>query len=149
MGSLLMKKDDPTLLKFIQQEYLRQEAAPSYRPHTPFDDPGAPILSDGSIDAALLQKKGIPVPARQYMVLGDNYAMSGDSRDFGFVPEENLRGAPDFIFFPLGSRFGAVLQAHYPFLNSPRTVVWILAFIGFGSYYIAHRKRTKLPQKIS
>jgi len=149
MGSLLMKKDDPTLLKFIQQEYLRQEAAPSYRPHIPFDDPGAPILSDGSIDAALLQKKGIPVPARQYMVLGDNYAMSGDSRDFGFVPEENLRGAPDFIFFPLGSRFGAVLQAHYPFLNSPRTVVWILAFIGFGSYYIAHRKRTKLPQKIS
>ncbi|MCB1110783.1 MAG: signal peptidase I [Chlamydiia bacterium] len=148
MGAPLLKKDDPTLIQFIQQEYLRQEAAPSYRPHIPFDDPGPPLTKEGSINAALLQKKGITIPAKQYMALGDNYAMSADSRDFGFVPQENIRGAPDFIFWPPGSRFGPVLQAHYPFFNSPRFAVWVLAFIGFGAYYLWHRKRYKLPQKI-
>ncbi len=148
MGSSMIKKDDPTLLKFIQQEYLRQEAAPNYRPHIPFDDPGPPLTSEGKIDTALLEQKGIAIPASRYMALGDNYAMSADSRDFGLVPEENIRGAPDYIFWPPGPRLGAILQADYPFFNSPRFVVWVLAFVGFGTYYIVHRKRNKLPQKI-
>jgi signal peptidase I len=148
MGASMIKKDDPTLLKFIQQEYLRQEGAPNYRPHIPFDDPGPPLTSEGKIDAALVQKKGILIPANRYMALGDNYAMSADSRDFGLVPEENIRGAPDYIFWPPGPRIGAVLQPDYPFFNSPRFVVWILAFVGFGTYYVVHRKRNKLPQKI-
>ena len=144
----MIKKDDPILLKFIQQEYLRQEAAPNYRPHIPFDDPGPPLTSEGEIDTALLQQKGITIPVNRYMALGDNYAMSADSRDFGLVPEENIRGAPDYIFWPPGPRFGAILQVDHPFFNSPRFVVWVLAFFGFGTYYIVHRKRNKLPQKI-
>ena len=148
MGASMIKKDDPILLKFIQQEYLRQEAAPNYRPHIPFDDPGPPLTSEGKIDTALLQQKGIAIPLSRYMALGDNYAMSADSRDFGLVPEENIRGAPNYIFWPPGPRFGAILQADYPFFNSPRFVVWVLAFVGFGTYYIVHRKRNKLPQKI-
>ncbi|WP_316356843.1 signal peptidase I [Candidatus Neptunichlamydia sp. REUL1] len=148
MGASMIKKDDPILLKFIQQEYLRQEAAPNYRPHIPFDDPGPPLTSEGEIDTALLQQKGITIPVSRYMALGDNYAMSADSRDFGFVPEENIRGAPDYIFWPPGPRFGAILQVDYPFFNSPRFVVWVLAFVGFGTYYIVHRKWNKLPQKI-
>jgi len=148
MGASMIKKDDPILLKFIQQEYLRQEAAPNYRPHIPFDDPGPPLTSEGTIDTALLQQKGIAIPLSRYMALGDNYAMSADSRDFGLVPEENIRGAPNYIFWPPGPRFGAILQADYPFFNSPRFVVWVLAFVGFGTYYIVHRKRNKLPQKI-
>ena len=148
MGASMIKKDDPILLKFIQQEYLRQEAAPNYRPHIPFDDPGPPLTSEGEIDTALLQQKGITIPVNRYMALGDNYAMSADSRDFGLVPEENIRGAPDYIFWPPGPRFGAILQVDHPFFNSPRFVVWVLAFVGFGTYYIVHRKRNKLPQKI-
>lgn len=148
MGGIMIKKNDPTLLKFIQQEYLRQEASPNYRPHIPFDDPGPPLTSEGEIDTALIQQKGIVIPVNRYMALGDNYAMSADSRDFGFVPQENIRGAPDYIFWPPGSRIGAVLQADYPFFNSPRFVVWVLAFVGFGIYYIVHRNRNKLPQKI-
>ncbi len=148
MGASMIKKDDPTLLKFIQQEYLRQEAAPNYRPHIPFDDPGPPLTSEGKIDTVLLQQKGIEIPVNRYMVLGDNYAMSADSRDFGFLPEENIRGAPDYIFWPPGPRLGAVLQANHPFFNSPRFVVWILAFVGFGTYYVVYHKRNKLPQKI-
>ena len=148
MGAYMIKKDDPTLLKFIQQEYLRQEAAPNYRPHIPFDDPGPPLTSEGKIDTDLLQKKGIAIPVNRYMALGDNYAMSADSRDFGLVPEQNIRGAPDYIFWPPGPRLGSVLQADHPFFNSPRFVVWVLAFVGFGTYYIVHCKRNKLPQKI-
>lgn len=148
MGAPLLNKKDPTLIKFIQQEYLRQEAAPNYRPHIPFDDPGAPLTKDGKLDVELIRQKGLAIPLGRYLALGDNYAMSADSRDFGFVPEANIRGAPDFIFWPPGHRLGQILQVNYPFFNSPRVLVWVLAFIGFGAYYLWHRKRYKLPQKI-
>ncbi|MCB1072472.1 MAG: signal peptidase I [Chlamydiia bacterium] len=148
MGAPLMTKEDPTLTSFIAEEYLRQANAPSYRPHIPFDDPGPPLLKNGKIDKTFIQEYGIPIPAQKYMALGDNYAMSGDSRDFGFVPEQNIRGAPAFIFWPIGNRLGPLNQVDYPFFNSPRFTIWCLAFIGFGAYYIVHRKRNKLPQKI-
>ncbi len=148
MGAPLMKKEDPTLLTFLHNEHLRQQNAPTYRPHFPFEDPGPPLTKEGKIDLPFIKKRGITLPPKKYMALGDNYAMSGDSRDFGFVPEGNIRGAPDFIFWPPGPRFGPPLQAHYPFFNLPRTLVWILAAIGFGSYYLVHRKRYKLPQEI-
>ena len=143
-----MTKEDPTLISFINEEYLRQANAPSYRPHIPFDDPGPPLLKNGEIDKEFIQEYGITVPAQKYMALGDNYAMSGDSRDFGFVPQENIRGAPAFIFWPVGNRLGPLNQVDYPFFNSPRFTIWCLAFVGFGAYYIVHRKRNKLPQKI-
>ncbi len=148
MGAPLMTKDDPTLVNFIKEEYLRQENAPSYRPYIAFDDPGPPLLKNGAIDKAFIKQYGIPIPVRQYMALGDNYAMSGDTRDFGFVPEDNIRGAPVYIFWPVGNRLGPLNQASYPFFNSPRFAVWCLAFIGFGTYYLVHRKKYKLPQQI-
>ncbi|WP_194847200.1 signal peptidase I [Candidatus Neptunochlamydia vexilliferae] len=148
MGAPLMKKEDPTLLSFIHDEYLRQQNAPTYRPHFPFEDPGPPLTKEGKINVPFMKQRGITLPAKKYMALGDNYAMSGDSRDFGFVPESNIRGAPDFIFWPPGPRLGPPLQAHYPFFNLPRTFVWILAAIGFGSYYLIHRRRYKLTQEI-
>lgn len=149
MGAPLMKKDDPTLVQFLYDEYLRQETAPTYRPHFPFEDPGPPLTKEGRLDKIFIKQKGIRIPGGHYMALGDNFAMSGDSRDFGFVPEENLRGAPSFIFWPIGKRLGPPLQAAYPFFNFPRTVIWTFAFVGFGIYYIVHRKKHKLPQKIT
>lgn len=148
MGAPLMTKEDPTLSSFIHEEELRKQNAPTYRPHFPFIDPGPPLLSNGELDKTFVQKYGIALPAKQYMCLGDNYAMSGDSRDFGFVPEENLRGSPSYIFWPVGNRLGPLNQPSTPFFNTPRAIVWSLALIGFGTYYIIHRKRTKLPQQI-
>lgn len=148
MGAPLMKKEDPALLSFVEEEKLRQQNAPTYRPHFPFIDPGAPLLEDGSIDKTFVQKYGIAIPAKQYMCLGDNYAMSGDTRDFGFVAEENLRGSPSYLFWPVGHRLGPINKISGPFFNIPRAIVWSLAFIGFGTYYLVHRKRTKLPQHI-
>lgn len=147
LGTILMKKDDPFLTHFIQKEYLKQQNAPSYRPYYPFDDFPPPFKKDGKIDPAFVNQYGITVPKNHYLVLGDNYARSADSRDFGFVPEANIRGAPSLIFWPPGKRWGAPLQLPYPLINFPRAAIWILFSIILIFYWMRRRKY-KLPFKI-
>lgn len=42
------------------------------------------------------------VPDGDYFVLGDNRAVSSDSRDWGFVPRQNIIGRAAFVYWPLG-----------------------------------------------
>lgn len=41
------------------------------------------------------------VPANEYFVLGDNRANSSDSRDWGFVPRQNIIGRAALVYWPL------------------------------------------------
>ncbi len=132
MGAPLLLKNDPVLTDFIQRETTSQK----------------PFLDEGEPDSEKIRKYGLKIPEKSYLALGDNYANSSDSRDFGFVPEDNIRGAPDFIFWPPGSRFGHPNQIPYPVFVFPRIIIWILAAICFGAWYIHHRKRTKLPFEV-
>ncbi len=47
------------------------------------------------------------VPSDQYFVLGDHRNSSNDSRDWGFVPEQNIFGEAVFRYWPL-SKLGLI-----------------------------------------
>ena len=42
------------------------------------------------------------VPPNEYWVMGDNRAGSSDSRDWGFVPKQNIIGRAALVYWPLG-----------------------------------------------
>ncbi len=145
MGAPILKQDDPILTSFVDREKKKQNICRAGNSYHPFIDQGPPLTAEGKLDIAVIKNFGLKVPPKSYLCLGDNHANSGDSRDFGFVPEENLRGGPVFIFWPPGSRFGTPNQPSYPFLNPGRLIIWGLAILGFGTWYYVHRKRHRLP----
>jgi signal peptidase I len=55
------------------------------------------------------------VPANEYFVLGDNRAVSSDSRDWGFVPKANIIGRAAFVYWPLGQDNNGFLK-NYAFV---------------------------------
>lgn len=148
MGAPLFDKGDPILLNYIIREEALRNASNTQSPYVPFLDNGPPLHSDGSLNSDFIKQYGIVVPHDMYLALGDNHAMSADSRDFGFVPQQNLRGGPEFIFWPPGSRWGAPNQPPYPFFNIPRTIVWIGVAIGGAIWFTISRRRNRLPLKL-
>ena len=45
----------------------------------------------------------VTVPSNKYFVLGDNRPHSSDSREWGFVPKENIIGKSFFVYWPLNT----------------------------------------------
>jgi signal peptidase I len=99
-------------------------------------------MKDGKIDVPFIRTFGITVPEKEYLVLGDNHSRSSDSRIFGFVPENNLQGAPCLIIWPPGDRWGCPEQKPYPFMNIPRAIVWSIALLIGAIWYAYHRWKT-------
>ncbi len=147
MGAKIIKKEDKTLVAFNAREEKRQMAGTSSTPYVAFKDYGPP-LKDGEIDGDFIRTFGFTVPEKHYLVLGDNHAMSSDSRVFGPIPENNLQGAPCWIIWPPGGRLGELPQHPYPFLNLPRIIVWSLFALISSIYYIYHRRslRIQIPK---
>ena len=145
LGAPIYKKDDPTLIQFNAREKTREQQATKNKPYVAFKDHGPPLEQNGSLDKTFITTFGLKIPEGHYLTLGDNHAMSADSRVFGFVPEANLQGAPELIIWPPGQRWGCPPQKPYPWFNVPRTIVWgILALIGM-IWYAIHRYRIKRP----
>lgn len=145
MGKPIIKKDDPTLVSFNKREQEKQEKSSTKSPYVAFKDYGAPLKEDGTIDTDFIRTFGITVPEKQYLVLGDNHAMSADSRVFGFVPQDNIQGAPYWIIWPPGDRLGSPPQKPYPFMNIPRAIVWGIVGLIFIIWYVWHRRSLRQP----
>lgn len=139
MGGAVLYKNDQALTAFLKNELQKQAISTSTRPYFPFQDQGPP-------DLATIKKYGITVPDKTYLLMGDNHAMSADSRQFGFVPQDNLRGGASFHFWPAGDRWGRHPQAVTKHLTAPNvTVLGIAAVAGALSYLWARRRRNSLP----
>lgn len=144
LGAAILKKDDAALITFNEREQKRQQESSTSRPYIAFQDYGPP-LKDNKIDAAFIRSFGITIPEKQYLVLGDNHAMSSDSRVFGSIPEANLQGAPSLIIWPPGDRLGAPAQKPYPIFNLPRSIVWGVVLLIAAIWYAIHRRSLKQP----
>lgn len=105
-----------------------------------FVDHGAPF-KEGKLDVDFIKKFGLKVPDNAILALGDNYAMSADSRDFGFVPIENLRGAPSFTYWPPSKRLGPLPEPSRPWLTLPNLIVWGAVLLVIIIWILYCRKR--------
>ena len=144
MGGTVLDKTDKTLISFLESEEKRQNASTSLAPYVAFKDYGPP-MKNGAIDAEFIKTFGYTIPEKHYLVLGDNHAMSSDSRIFGPIPENNLQGAPSLIIWPPGERLGPPAQKSYPLMNTPRAIVWSFVVIIGIIYFIYHRRKLKRP----
>lgn len=143
LGGIIFTAENPTLIEFIKNEQKRETTNISDKPYVAFKDYGAP-LKNGQINKDFIKTFGITIPEKQYLVLGDNHAMSADSRVFGFVPEANLQGVPSLILWPFGDRWGIPNQNAYPIFVTPRLIVWaIVALITLIWYLIQRRNLQK------
>lgn len=145
MGGILMDKEDPILINFNEREKKREKATLSKAPYVAFKDYGPPLTPEGNLDKEFIETFGFKIPENHYLMLGDNHAMSQDSRYFGPVPQANLQGAPSLIIWPLGERWGTPNQKPYPLFTLSRTIVWSIATLIALIWFFFYWRNLKKP----
>lgn len=132
LGRKFLDKENPTLVQFVKNESKKS---------IPFVDRGPP-MKEGKIDVDFIRTFGYTLGEKEYLALGDNYAMSADSRMFGPVPEANLEGSPLFVFWPPQERFGSPNQIAYPSFTKPTLIMWSI-FLGLTAAFLIYEERKK------
>jgi signal peptidase I len=141
MGTPVYYKEDPILKFFEGKEITRQAKDYSY---FAFQDIGSPDAQP--FDPSFFKNFGYKVPEKHYLLLGDNPAMSVDSRFFGPVPEANIQGTPVLLFWPFGDRWGIPSQPSM--LPSPYTILlFSITIIGIIVYVVCKRRRQERALK--
>lgn len=136
LGSPVIKKEDPALISFKKTEEEKEAQSTAQNPYVAFIDRGPPK------DANFIKTFGLKIPENNYLVLGDNHAMSSDSRVFGFVPEQNLQGVPDLVLWP---RLSYPIQKPYSTFVFSRLFIWLLAAVIGSICYSIYRYRLRRP----
>ncbi len=142
MDAPILKKHDPVLVRFIQNEIEKEQASSREAPYIAFIDRGPP-LKNGELVEEFIEAFGLHIPDDGVLALGDNYAMSSDSRDFGFVPTKNLLGSPSFIFWPPTGRLGPLAQPPYPWITPQNILVAIVVVCIALICFLYARKRNQ------
>ena len=145
LGAPVLKKEDTLLASFQEREKKKEEASTAREPYVAFKDYGPPLKENGVLDKDFIRTFGYKIPEGRYLMLGDNHAMSQDSRTFGPVPQSNLQGAPSLIIWPPGSRWGVPNQKPYPLITLPRLIIWGIVLTLLGIWYGIYRRRLKQP----
>lgn len=101
MDALVFMQNDPELQKFIETEKEKEAASSDKQPYVAFIERDL-LPKNSQAFSQFINNFALEVPEGHILVLGDNYSMSADSREFGFVPMENLLGSPIAVFWPLG-----------------------------------------------
>ncbi len=135
MGKPILNSKDSSLIRFKEQE---QQKSNSFIDHSP------PVLKSGALDKDFILNYGLSIPKGQYLFLGDNHANSKDCRSWGFIPEENIQGAPMVMFWPFSKRLGTLGQNHLTWLNGPTILMTLLGTsLIVGSTILGRRQKKK------
>jgi len=143
LNAPVVLEGDSILQAFNKREEEKKKLSTSRKPYLAFEDAGAPLTAEGDLDVDLIRKFGLTIPEKQYLMLGDNHAMSADSREFGFVSEDNIKGVVHFLFSPPGERFGTLPQPSGHFFTFPKFFVWLSAIGCACGYWLLRRKRVE------
>lgn len=138
LDSPFMKKSSPHLDAFNKNEITLHAESSS---HIPFIDEGIPTKET-------ILKYGYKVPLGHFLALGDNYAVSADSRIFGAVPKDNTQGIPEYIFWPYGTNFGPIYSPGLFTLSFISCFIWVLAISITSTIVFIVNRRNRLPLDI-
>lgn len=135
MNTMVYDKEHPRFQEYLQHHIELEKDIQGY---LSFKDQPLPQLEEHR--RQFIVEKGFRVPKNHFLAFGDNYADSADSRVFGPVSYNAIRGTPFCILWPPSSATFS-FKAPTTLIPSPYTIfVSIFAILGYLLYRLARRQ---------